>query len=32
MYHDLGHFDLYEIINHKSIVEIQKNFETSRAF
>ena len=27
MYHYLGHFDLYEIINHKSIVEIQKTLK-----
>lgn len=27
MYHDLGHFDLYEIINHKSIIVIQKTLK-----
>ena len=27
MYHDLVHFDLYEIINHKSIIVIQKNLK-----
>ena len=27
MYHYLGHFDLYEIINHKSIIVIQKTLK-----